>query len=224
MDIAYLHEFTALALVHFLAVVIPGPDFAITVRQSVRFGHLAGTVTALGIGAGISVHVIYTLLGISALMHTTPWLMDMASLVGGVYLIYLGVGLIRSRPARADALAAEAGAQQSPPLHRAFMVGFMTNATNPKATLFFLAIFTTLVSGTTPLPVQILYGSWMCVVNATWFILVSYMFSRNGVRSRFLCLGHWLERTMGGLLIGVALIYFERLGHSVFDEWLSAVV
>ncbi|MBV1787203.1 LysE family transporter [Marinobacterium sp. D7] len=212
MDIAYLHEFTALALVHFLAVVIPGPDFAITVRQSVRFGHLAGTVTALGIGTGISVHVIYTLLGISALMHTTPWLMDMASLAGGLYLIYLGVGLIRSRPTRSGERDTEALSDERQPLYKAFVVGFMTNATNPKATLFFLAIFTTLVSSTTPLSIQIAYGAWMCSVNALWFILVSYLFSRNGVRSRFLCLGHWLERAMGGLLIGVALIYFQRLG------------
>jgi len=224
MDIAYLHEFLALALVHFLAVVIPGPDFAITVRQSIRFGHAAGTLTALGIGAGISVHVIYTLLGISALMHTTPWLMDIASLVGGLYLVYLGVVLVRSRPAEAGDLDAEGGSRETPPLHKAFMLGFMTNATNPKATLFFLAIFTTLVSSETPLPVQIAYGAWMCSVNAIWFILVSYLFSRNGVRSRFLCLGHWLERAMGGLLIGVALIYFERLGHSVFDSLLSAAV
>ncbi|BCQ67846.1 hypothetical protein PEQA60_18360 [Pseudomonas sp. Eqa60] len=59
----YLGEFLALALVHFLAVVAPGPDFAVTIRQSVRFGRMTGVCTALGIGAGISVHVLYTLLG-----------------------------------------------------------------------------------------------------------------------------------------------------------------
>ncbi|ERO61423.1 hypothetical protein P308_09075 [Pseudomonas piscis] len=62
----YLGEFATLALVHFLAVLAPGPDFAVTIRQSVRFGRLVGTCTALGIGAGISVHVLYTLLGVGA--------------------------------------------------------------------------------------------------------------------------------------------------------------
>ena len=59
----YLGEFLALATIHFLAVVAPGPDFAVTIRQSVRFGRWVGICTALGIGAGISVHVLYTLLG-----------------------------------------------------------------------------------------------------------------------------------------------------------------
>lgn len=63
MEPDYLREFLALAAIHFLAVVAPGPDFAVTIRQSVRFGRHAGIGTAVGIGAGISVHVIYTLLG-----------------------------------------------------------------------------------------------------------------------------------------------------------------
>jgi threonine/homoserine/homoserine lactone efflux protein len=75
----YTNEFLALAAVHFLAVVAPGPDFAITVRQSVRFGRTVGMVTALGIGLGISLHVGYTLLGVGALLHTYPWLLQLTS-------------------------------------------------------------------------------------------------------------------------------------------------
>src|SRR5690625_7077812 len=86
----YLSEFISLALIHFLAVVAPGPDFAVTVRQSLVFGRRAGVLTAVGIGAGISVHVLYTLLGFGALMHTTPWLMRGAELIGSLYLLYLG--------------------------------------------------------------------------------------------------------------------------------------
>ena len=94
----YLGEFLALATIHFLAVVAPGPDFAVTIRQSVRFGRLVGICTALGIGAGISVHVLYTLLGVGALMHTTPWLLTVAKVIGGAYILYLGVSLLRSKP------------------------------------------------------------------------------------------------------------------------------
>ncbi len=93
----YLGEFLALATIHFLAVVAPGPDFAVTIRQSVRFGRMVGICTALGIGVGISVHVLYTLLGVGALMHTTPWLLTVAKVVGGAYILYLGVSLVRSQ-------------------------------------------------------------------------------------------------------------------------------
>lgn len=198
----YLGEFLALATIHFLAVVAPGPDFAVTIRQSVRFGRLVGICTALGIGAGISVHVLYTLLGVGALMHTTPWLLTVAKVIGGAYILYLGVSLLRSKPKatiEGDNGAAASTEQQT--LFKAFSTGFLTNATNPKATLFFLAIFTTIISASTPLQIQALYGLWMCFVNALWFVIVALFFSSARVRLLFMRMGHWFERTMGVILI-----------------------
>ncbi|POA21435.1 lysine transporter LysE [Pseudomonas sp. FW300-N1A1] len=198
----YLGEFLALATIHFLAVVAPGPDFAVTIRQSVRFGRVVGICTALGIGAGISVHVLYTLLGVGALMHTTPWLLTVAKVVGGAYILYLGVSLLRSKPkstVEGENVVEQSLEQQT--LFKAFTTGFLTNATNPKATLFFLAIFTTLISATTPLQVQALYGLWMCFVNALWFVIVALFFSSSRVRVLFMRMGHWFERTMGVILI-----------------------
>jgi len=196
----YLGEFLALALVHFLAVVAPGPDFAVTIRQSVRFGRMTGVCTALGIGAGISVHVLYTLLGVGALMHATPWLLSAAKLLGGAYILYLGISLLRSKAK--TSLPGEAPTDEPrQTLLRAFTTGFLTNATNPKATLFFLAIFTTLVSATTPLSIQALYGAWMCLVNALWFVIVALFFSSSRVRLLFMRLGHWFERCMGLILL-----------------------
>jgi RhtB (resistance to homoserine/threonine) family protein len=198
----YLSEFLALAMIHFLAVVAPGPDFAVTIRQSVRFGRMIGICTALGIGAGISVHVLYTLLGVGALMHTTPWLLTVAKVVGGAYILYLGVSLLRSKPktvAEGNNDANEPFVEQT--MLKAFTTGFLTNASNPKATLFFLAIFTTLISATTPLKIQALYGVWMCFVNALWFVIVALFFSSTRVRLLFMRMGHWFERTMGVVLI-----------------------
>jgi RhtB (resistance to homoserine/threonine) family protein len=199
---SYLTEFLSLATIHFLAVVAPGPDFAVTVRQSVRFGRLVGLCTALGIGAGISVHVLYTLLGIGALMHATPWLLSVAKVIGGAYILYLGVSLLKSKPAKAlDDVQMTAVATEQQGLGKAFRIGFLTNATNPKATLFFLAIFTTIVSSQTPMNIQALYGIWMCCVNAAWFMIVSLLFSSPRVRQLFLRMGHWFERTMGLVLV-----------------------
>lgn len=200
----YWAEFLSLALIHFLAVVAPGPDFAVTVRQSVHFGLWAGICTAIGIGAGISVHVAYTLVGVGALMHATPWLMTGAKVFGGMYLLYLGINFIRSKPVNPEGSTSELVVPETQSLLKSFLIGFMTNATNPKATLFFLAVFTTVVKATTPFWVQVLYGIWMCLVNATWFVLVCLIFSNPAVRARFVRSGHWFERFMGVLLVGFA--------------------
>lgn len=208
MATSYLAEFIGLAAVHFLAVIAPGPDFAITVSQSVRHGRRIGLLTALGIGCGISVHVAYTLLGIGALLHTMPSLAIIARLLGGAYLFYFAIKLLKAKPALS--LLTEAPEEvpmtlSQPSARKAFATGFLTNASNPKATLFFLAIFTTLVSNSTPLPVQIIYGVWMCFVNASWFALVSLFFSNVQVRYGFVRIGHWFERLMGIILIGYAV-------------------
>jgi len=204
----YLGEFLSLAIIHFLAVVAPGPDFAVTVRQSVCFGYRAGIGTAIGIGAGISVHVIYTLLGVGALMQATPWLLLIAETIGASYLLYLGCIFIwRASQQKIVLLDTGIGVKS---FGRSFILGFLTNATNPKATLFFLAVFTTVVSASTPLSIQMLYGTWMCFVNASWFILVSLIFSSENMRLRFLRIGHWFERLMGVLLVLFSVRLFWR--------------
>lgn len=196
----YTQEFMALALIHFLAVVAPGPDFTITISQSVRFGRRTGLFTALGIGAGISIHVLYTLLGVGALMHSAAWLLMLAKVAGSGYLLYLGVRLLRAAPRQVGEMAMVTGAASQSP-RQAFSMGFLTNAMNPKATLFFLSIFTTVVSASTPLAIQAGYGVWMCLVNAAWFALVSMLFSSEAVRRSFIRLGHWFERLMGLVLV-----------------------
>ena len=154
----------------------------------------------------ISVHLAYTLLGMGALLHASPSLALAARLLGGIYLLYLAFKLLRAKPA--PPVLAES-ADDSPRLGRpsawkAFATGFLTNATNPKATLFFLAIFTTLVSSDTPLHIQTLYGIWMCSVNAGWFALVSLLFSHARIRAGFIRIGHWFERLMGLILAAFA--------------------
>ncbi|MDO6707193.1 LysE family translocator [Photobacterium sp. 1_MG-2023] len=203
---AYWPEFLSLALIHFMAVVAPGPDFVVTVRQSLKFGRLHGVITALGIGTGLSVHVLYTLLGVSALMHTSETLLLVAKLLGACYLVYLGVQLCRSKPAKGQMAVngenASETEQQS--LRRAFGIGFLTNATNPKATLFFLAVMTNVVGVDTPLAVQAFYGIWMCSVNAVWFMLVSLVFSAPKARNWFHHQMHIIERTLGVVLLAFA--------------------
>lgn len=204
---AYASEFLSLALIHFLLVMAPGADFAIAVRQSVRHGRRAGICTALGFGAGTALHVAYTLLGVSALLQATPWLLHVVKWLGAAYLLYLGFVFIRSQPMameQADVATDATGPQDARGPWPSFWTGFVTNATNPKATLFFLAMFTTLVSPTTPLTVQVFYGLWMCAAIAAWFSFVALVFTSPLVRQRFVRSGHWLERAMGLVLMGFA--------------------
>ncbi|MGC1496024.1 MAG: LysE family translocator [Sulfitobacter sp.] len=195
-------EFWVLAAVHFLAVVLPGPDFVVTTRNSIIFGKRYGLLTALGIGCGISVHVIYTVLGFSAVTHTIPSLVVVLQLLGIGYLVYLSINLFKSGLTGGSKLelstAANVNTKQTG--YYFFKMGFLTNALNPKATVFFLSVFTVIVPETTPVGIQTIYGVWMCAVNAIWFAAVAIFFSNSNVQKLFAANMRWFEMAMGAIL------------------------
>lgn len=172
-----------------------------TLRQSIYHGRKARLMTALGIGARISVHVVYTLAGVTALMQATPWLMDTAKYIGAAYLIWLGIQFLRSKGASAAIALESPDSALVQTAGKAFWMGFLTNATNPKAMLFFLAMFTTLVSPSTPVTVKLFYGVWMCGVNAAWFMAVSVLFSHQRIRERFLAHSRLFDNVIGTILL-----------------------
>jgi threonine/homoserine/homoserine lactone efflux protein len=81
----------------------------------------------------------------------------------------------------------------------------MTNGLNPKATLFFLSLFTVVISPHTPLPVQAGYGVYLALATALWFCLVAMLFSQRRVREGFARMGHWFDRAMGVVLVALGV-------------------
>ncbi|MGL4318808.1 MAG: LysE family translocator [Pseudomonas sp.] len=200
----YWAEFLTVALIHLLAVASPGPDFAIVVRESVAHGRRAGTWTAVGVGSGIFVHVGYSLLGIGLIVSQSIVLFNALKWLAAAYLFYIGIKALRAKPAGEGALeVAVDRAARSP--RGAFMTGFVTNGLNPKATLFFLSLFTVVINPHTPLLVQAGYGVYLACATALWFCLVALLFSQQRVRAGFSRMGHWFDRLMGVVLVGLGI-------------------
>ncbi|AEJ04301.1 amino-acid efflux protein [Streptococcus pneumoniae] len=198
----YWMEFMTVALVHLLAVASPGPDFAVVVRESVAQGRRAGSWTALGVGCGIFVHVAYSLLGIGLIVSQSIVLFNLFKWLAAAYLVYLGWRALRARPMSLEAIDGT-NAPVARSAWRAFVIGFVTNGLNPKATLFFLSLFTVVISPDTPLLVQAGYGLYLAGATALWFLLVAWLFSRGRVRAGFARMGHWFDRLTGAVLIGL---------------------
>lgn len=204
-------QFLAVAAAHMLAVACPGPDFAMVVRQSIAHGRKVAIWTSIGIGSAILVHVSYALLGIGILLRASHFWFSAVKYLGAAYLAWIGVKGILAKPVTVgsggpeDSRAA-AAAPQEPEPHSAWVTGFLTNVFNPKATLFFVAIFATLIDPATPKVIQAGYGLWMALTTMAWFSVVSVVFTRDDVRGAFLRGGHWIERAMGALFIGFAVV------------------
>jgi len=198
----YWMEFLTVALVHLLAVASPGPDFAVVVRESVTQGQRAGLWTALGVGSGIFVHIAYSLLGIGLIVSQSILLFNLFKWLAAGYLVYLGWKALRARP-QLEAATLTAGPVPTRRARQAFTVGFVTNGLNPKATLFFLSLFTVVISHDTPLAVQAGYGLYLACATTLWFCLVAWLFSRDRVRAGFARMGHWFDRVTGAVLIAL---------------------
>ncbi|HKJ04687.1 MAG TPA: LysE family transporter [Geopsychrobacteraceae bacterium] len=199
----YLGEFLTIAFIHLLAVASPGPDFAIVLRQSIVVGRTPALWTSIGIGIGIMVHVAYCLLGLGLIISQSIMLFNLIKLIGACYLLYVGWKSLRAKP---TAVTAESDFNVPiPRAVQALRIGFLTNALNPKATLFFLSLFSVVINPDTPATVQLGYGIYMCFATAIWFCGLSLFLTQPKIRFFFTRFGHWTERVMGAALIALGL-------------------
>lgn len=201
----YWWEFITIAGVHLLAVASPGPDFAVVLKHSIRFGRRAAMMTSIGVGSAILIHVTYSLLGIGILIKTTPVLFQVFSYLAAAYLLYLGWGAIRSQAPSSHDNYTGKRTHQSISDKKAFVVGFLTNGLNPKATLFFLSVFAVAVSPDTPNVIKLGYGVYLAMATGLWFCMLSLFLSSKKVTQFMGEKAYWFDRVMGVVLILLAI-------------------
>jgi threonine/homoserine/homoserine lactone efflux protein len=120
------------------------------------------------------------------------------------YLLYIGIKALRAKPASATDAPVNLPVGERT-ARGAFTSGFVTNGLNPKATLFFLSLFTVVINPHTPLMVQAGYGVYLAVATGVWFCLVARLFSQERVRAGFARMGHWFDRAMGAVLVALGV-------------------
>lgn len=200
----YLSEFLTVVVVHLLAVMSPGPDFAMIVRNSFVYSRKTGIYSAIGLGFGIMVHVAYSLIGVGLLIAKSVVVFSVIKYLGAAYLIYIGVKSLLSKKQHATVLETQ-HVEHDITRWSAVRIGFLTNVLNPKATLFILSLFTQVISPGTPVGMQVVYGVWMSGMTFVWFTLLSIMVSHPVIKKRFGGIQQYVERSMGAVLIALGI-------------------
>ena len=157
------------AVAHLIALISPGPDTAIVIRQTSIYGRADGIKAALGIGIGIYIHCILAINGISLIILANDTYKLLISLIGSLYIIYLGISMLKSK----TEININKDSKKSHP-YNSFLIGLITNIFNVKAFLFFVSLFSILIDS--------LYGFYFylfpvyfAITSAMWFIFVSYI-------------------------------------------------
>ncbi|MEM8645252.1 MAG: LysE family transporter [Pseudomonadota bacterium] len=180
------------------ALMLPGPDFVAVVRTSMTQGTKAGLLTTLGVTLGLGLYASLSLLGLAAVLAEYYWLTWLVRVLGGSYLIYLGIKLILTKPEAIDVTTPAPRRGLHP-----FALGFLVNMTNPKAVVLFASVFATAITPTTPFWLMGLMIALVMTSSLFWYTLVSLFMSSAPVIKRFQNARHWVERAAGVCFVGI---------------------
>ena len=203
-----IHDLGLFIVSGLLLNILPGPDSLLIMTRSATQGWRAGSAAAFGIGTGTLVHVMAAALGLSALLATSATAFGVVKSVGAAYIVYVGVGLLRSKRATAEVTAVRAPAPPPLPYRKIFLQGFLTNVLNPKVAIFFLAFVPQFISAdahSKPLAFIVL-GCVFDFNGMLWCnalsVFTAFASNRLKLRPR---VTQWLNRVTGGLFLALGL-------------------
>jgi threonine/homoserine/homoserine lactone efflux protein len=202
--IAHVGAFLGISLI---VIVTPGPDTALTIRNTLCGGRRAGACTALGVAAGQAVWTLATSAGVAAVLLASEGLFAAIKLAGAAYLVVLG----------AQALYAAVrghGASMAPPASRrarlapavALRQGLVSNLGNPKMAAFFTSLLPQFTpTGATPFGSLLLLGLVFCTLTLGWLLGYALLIAKAGDLLRRPSIGRLLEALTGTVLVALGL-------------------
>ncbi len=203
-----LEQILVIVSVTALVMVVPGPDMVLVLRNTFAGGRGAGLRTSVGVLCGNLVHITYCLLGIGLIISQSIQAFSTLKYAAAAYLIYLGAMSIRSGAKTVDTKQLEVRRSTS----AWFVQGFINNILNPKGTLFYLGVFTTVVTPETSPSTTLVLVLSMMIVSASFWLLFVYTLDRPLIRGSLERSQQIVSRICGALLIllGIRMASLSR--------------
>jgi threonine/homoserine/homoserine lactone efflux protein len=191
-----------------LGAMSPGPSFVMVARTAVASSRADGLAAAFGMGIGGVLFACAALLGLHVVLTAIPWLYLGLKILGGLYLLYLGVMIWRG--ARKPLQVAEGAPAGT--MRRAFWLGLVTQVSNPKAAIVYASVFISLLPPEVPLAATLILPVVIFCIEAGWYGVVALALSAPSPRAAYLRWKAWVDRAAGGAmgLLGIKLIATAR--------------
>lgn len=192
-----------------LVMISPGPDMVIVMRNTIVGGRIGGMQSSLGVLAGNMVHITYCAIGIGWLISESILAFNILKYAGAAYLIYIGVMSFRARDM---VLSTEDAGLQKNAGRSWFLQGFLNNILNPKGTLFYLGVFTMVITPETSTATTLLLVLIMMSISALFWLFFVFTLDSTIVRNVLERGQKIVNRVFGGLLIflGIRVAFMER--------------
>ncbi|MFX2484282.1 MULTISPECIES: LysE family translocator [Serratia] len=186
-----------------LGMLSPGPDFFLVIKNAARYPRLAAMMTAFGVICGVATHMSYCVAGLAVVITTTPWLFNLLKYAGAVYLVWIGIQALLSRGG--GKMNVNNLPQQRVSLKSAFAQGYLCNLLNPKATLFFLAVFTQVLQIDSGLGDKLWYAGIILGLSVIWWPLLVFLIQSGPVRRGLEKTQKIVDKLLGGMLIALGI-------------------
>jgi len=197
------------ALAHLIALTSPGPDTAIVLRQVSMHGRSEGIKAAIGIGFGIYVHCLLAINGISLIILSNDFYKLIISLIGGIYILYLGMNMFMSNLQVANEINNNNQSRNS------FLNGLITNIFNIKAFLFFVSLFSIIIDNLNGIYFYI-YPLYFAVMSSIWFIFLSFIVTASKNQTFNIYSNKYILSVMSIILCGIGLLIIIRSIYEYF--------
>ena len=193
-----------------LGAVIPGPDFALVSTNSISHNRTIGYYTAFGIGSAVLIHLSYCLFGIVIVMKHSHWILNMLQYIGGTYIIYLGINTIRKLNNNDNSIIPSAGkTSTSISYSQAYSQGFLCNLLNPKCSLFYISLFTTIDTNQLTLATSVSIAISIALSTCLWFCFLSWLINLPQCSKFLTQYIKYITYCIGAALIGFGIfLYF----------------
>lgn len=210
MDLELVLIFFTVAFAHFLALLSPGPDFVLVVKSAIRNDRTKALGVAAGIASANALYISLCLIGVGAILASSASLMIVLKVVGGLFLMWLAVQALKAKRADYADLSIELQAKQvkQTSFFKEFVTGFMSGILNPKNLLFYLSLFTVVLTNDVSLTFKIVLGIWMTLVVFLWDSAIVFLLSTDKVRRQFTRAAYYIDKVTGAILgmVGFSIV------------------
>lgn len=207
-----LTQFFTIGMLMLFSAMLPGPDFALVTKNTILHSRHSGLFTTLGIGSAVLVHLTYCALGLAIIISRSLMLFSIIKYLGAGYLIYLGINSLIAKKSQHKMTPNNEKKKAGLSNLVSFRQGFFCNLLNPKATLFFLALFTLIIKPETPAFWLIIYSVEMFLIVIAWFCSLTFILSHPRVAALLERAEKYIAKILGLFLIGfgVALAIVKK--------------
>lgn len=205
MELSLVGVFVTVVFAHFLALISPGPDFVILVKSAIKNERKKALGVALGISTANALYIILCLVGVGSLLASSILIMISLKVAGGLFLIYLAVQALYAKKNDYAGLSVQVdkNKEESTTFFKEFTIGFMSGFLNPKNILFYLSLFTVVLTKDVSFTLKVMLGIWMTLLVFFWDAAIIFILSGDRARKKFTKIAYYIDKVTG-VVLGVA--------------------